>query len=222
MVSAESFWEAIRQSRTTRVILPGDEQDLERAAQGYLASLTPEQWGQLDQVLQDQVLGPLGGLHRGCISCSDLVRTLGVPLVEEAAQFLGTCLPVTDVAQVEIEVAGGRNDSLVKRAKMYFNQATPVPAEPKEANPRSYLLIPASDFGKRYGEEVAQAIPGLRIVRVPGQADLMFCREREAFSIEDLDQVLQPCRHAYDKVVSVPQASPHARFDILDWLPLAP
>jgi hypothetical protein len=180
------------------------------------------QWGQLDQVLQDQVLGPQGGLHRVCTSSSDLVRGLAVPLVEEAAQFLGTCLPVTDVAQVEIEVADRRQDSLADRAKTYFHQAAPVPPEPKEAPPRSYLLIPASDFGKRYGEEVSQALPGLRIVRVPGQADLMFCREREALSIENLDQVLQPCRRAYEKVVSVPQASPHARFDILDWLPLAP
>jgi hypothetical protein len=34
--------------------------------------------------------------------------------------------------------------------------------------------------------------------------------------------MLRPYRPAYEEAVLVPQASPHARFDILDWVPLDP
>src|SRR5205807_2428396 len=54
--SAESFWEAIRQSDTARVVLPEGEEDLERAAVRFLQRITPEQWVELDQELHERVL----------------------------------------------------------------------------------------------------------------------------------------------------------------------
>ena len=50
----------------------------------------------------------------------------------------------------------------------------------------------------------------------------MFCREQGPLSLEDLERLLKPCRAAYEEVAPLPQVSPHARFDILDWTPLAP
>ena len=38
---------------------------LERAAGRFLTGLAPNVWSLLDQALQDQVLGPLGGLQFG-------------------------------------------------------------------------------------------------------------------------------------------------------------
>src|SRR5262249_41188453 len=93
LTSAESFWDAIRQSATTRVVLPEGETDLERAARRFIAGLGAPQWGLLDQALQDGVLGPLGGLHRACTSSADLMRSLAAPLVEQAAAALGSHLP---------------------------------------------------------------------------------------------------------------------------------
>src|SRR5262249_29186629 len=99
--STEAFWDAIRQSATTRVVLPDGETDLERAAARFVATLGSAHWSALDQALQDGVLGPLGGLHRACTSSADLARSLAAPLLEAAAGCLGSHLPVTDVAQVE-------------------------------------------------------------------------------------------------------------------------
>jgi hypothetical protein len=59
-------------------------------------------------------------------------------------------------------------------------------------------------------------------VNVPGQADLMFCREQASLRIEDLQRLLHSCRNAYYELSLVPQTSPHARFDISDWTPLDP
>ncbi len=50
----------------------------------------------------------------------------------------------------------------------------------------------------------------------------MFCREKDALTAEELEQILRPCRGAYEELAGAPPVSPHARFDIHDWTPLDP
>jgi hypothetical protein len=62
----------------------------------------------------------------------------------------------------------------------------------------------------------------LKLVRVPGQSDLMFLCEQGGLTAEELAPMLKPCRTAYENANGSPVTSPHARFDITDWLPLEP
>ena len=124
--STESFWDAIRQSGTTRVVLPGGETDLDRAAGASWPAWAASEWGALDQALQDGVLGPLGGLHRACTSSADLMRGVAAPLLEQAAASLGSHLPVTDVAQVEFALAQATGGDLGGQAEGYFRNAAPL------------------------------------------------------------------------------------------------
>ena len=78
------------------------------------------------------------------------------------------------------------------------------------------------DSGRRLILVTGRELPDLHLVNVPGQADLMFCREQTALSIDDLERILHPCRGAYYEQSMTPQSSPHARFDIQDWTPLDP
>jgi hypothetical protein len=241
--SAESFWEALRQSAITRVVLPEGETELERAAARFLGRLTPDQWAQLDQALQDRVLAPGGGLHQMCLGSNDLTRGLVAPLLEQAALCLGEHLPITDVAQVLLDDAqrDGRGRPLAQllgeQAREYFRNATPVVAAAPAARPRgdaaaptpdvpdgqhAFLLIPASEAGKAYGDESKRALPQVQLVRVPGQSALLFCREQGNLRVEDLQRFLAPCRRAYEESVVTPLSSPHARQDIVDWIPLDP
>ena len=82
--------------------------------------------------------------------------------------------------------------------------------------------MPATESGKAFGEKAEQAVPQLQIVRVPGQADLMFCCEQDYLLAADMQKLLKPCRQAYEESAPVPQSSPHARFDIGDWIPIDP
>jgi serine/threonine protein kinase len=247
VLSTESFWETVRESATARGVLPDGAGDLEHAARRFLDTLNAEQWAQLDQACQDQVLGPRGGLQRACLSTTDLLRHLAAPLVNQAIATLGTYLPITDVAQVE--VPAGDNSALTERIQQYHAHARPLLRASRggrrtgvfalaggvgaaeagrgdgtkaDAADHCFLLIPASDAGKRYGEAAQETLPGVHLVNVPGQADLMFCREQDGLTLEDLSRILQTCRTAYDEVARVPQSSPHARFDIQDWMPLDP
>jgi serine/threonine protein kinase len=219
--STESFWESIRESATTRVVLPEEDEDLEHAAMRFLRSLKPDHWVQLDQSLQENVLAPLGGLCRACLSSVDVVRTLLAPLMDQAAMALGNHLPITDVAQVESDPAARRNGT-TSPIQDYYNQSAPLVAGRDQESNNSYLLVPASDAGKIYGEQARRVVPGLHVLKVAGQADLMVCREQGFLDIEDMEHVFRACRAAYAETAVVLGASPHARFDVTDWVPLAP
>jgi serine/threonine protein kinase len=225
LLTAEAFWEAIRGSATMRVVLPEGQLDIEAAARRFVGTLTSEQWSQLDQAVQDQVLAVRGGLHKACMGTGDLIRHLLRPILDQAAAVLGAHLPITDVAEAEFSVAD--TAEAASRIQNYYSRATPLVGRAGQAateavDQHGFVLIPASEAGKRYGEIAREAIPGIHLVNVPGQADLMFCREQAGLREEELERVLRACHPAYDEVVNLPSVSPHARFDIRDWAPLEP
>jgi serine/threonine protein kinase len=220
--SAESFWESIRQSATIRVILPEGETDLECAAANFASLLSEAQRTQLDQALQDRVLATLGGLHTACAGSADLVRTLAMPLVEQAAAFLSEQLPVTDVAQFELAAGQATQNGLSEQIQEYLSHAAPLVAGADEGQQDSFLLVPASQAGKAFGEAAQKVVKNLHVLRVQGQAHLMFACEQGYLSTEDLQGLIRPCQAAYEEASMVPQASPHTRFDIIDWVPLDP
>jgi hypothetical protein len=222
LASTESYWETLRRSETVRLVLPEGEERLDRAASAFIRQLTAEQWMQLDQALQDRVLAPAGGLYRLCVTSSDLLRGLAGQLVPQAAACLGELLPVTDVAQVELSAAAARKADPAAQAGAYHASAGPLLAGHDAGGQQGFLLVPASDAGRTFGAEARQAVPELDLVRVPGQADLMFCREQGYLTPDDLKRELQVCRRSYQDAMAVPAVSPHARFDIVDWVPLDP
>jgi serine/threonine protein kinase len=220
--SPDSIWESIRQSNTVAVVLPDGVADLDRAADQFVKTLQAAHQAQLDQTLQDQVLGPLGGLYATCSGTADPVKQLSMPLLDNAASFLDKHLPITDVAQVELDLARSSNQEVKAQVLEYHARAVPMIVGKEESAQLSYLLVPATDAGRLYGEESEKALPTAHTVRVPGQAHLLFCREQGYLAAEELYRILQPYRPAYEQAVLVPQDSPHARFDILDWIPLDP
>ncbi len=244
MPCAESFWAAIRQSATARVVLPEGEDDLELAAIRFLQKLRPEHWLQLDKELHERVLLPQGGLQGACVNSGDLARILAVPLMEEASHILGEHLPIMDVAQIlgaefGLECsprapraadsppagpvpAGQSGCSLAEQVRNYLEKAIPLVPAKHKVREQIFLLVPASPAGRALGEAVYTAVPEIKVVRVPGQSDLMFCREQGFLHAADLRPVLGPCRIAYQAAAGAPLTSPHARFDISDWVPIDP
>jgi hypothetical protein len=223
--SAESFWEVVRHSGTARVVLPDGEEDLERAAFRFLQSIQAEHWLLLDKELHEMVLTPRGGLHGACMQSGDLIRTLAVPLLEEAGKVLSQHLPLMDVAQIitqECQEKSSEPDDFAYSTREYIDRAAPRLPGKMENKHFGFLLVPASPAGKTLGDAIHQAFPQIKQVRVPGQSDMMVCREQSRLTAQDLQKWLKPCRDAYEAVAAAPTTSAHARFDIVDWLPLNP
>ncbi len=223
----DAFWDVIRQSATARVVLPDGEDDLERAALRFLQTLQAEQWLLLDKELNERVLSARGGLRAACINSGDLIRQLAMPLLRETSVILGAHLPIMDVAQIlgaELTANGPAPapEELQAQAQEYVERAKPLIAGKLDKKLHTFLLVPASPAGRSVADAVGQAFPDINHVRVPGQSDLMFLCEQGCLTAADLQKLLKPCRAAYEAVASAPTASPHARFDIVDWLPLDP
>jgi hypothetical protein len=104
----------------------------------------------------------------------------------------------------------------------YFASATPFIQSKEGLNQTAFLLVPASDAGKTFGETAQKTLTDLQLVRVPGQAHLMFCREQGYLQMRDVQELLRPFRPTYERSAVVPISSSHARFDIVDWVPLDP
>ena len=220
--TTETYWDAIRESMTARVVLPDGHTDLSLAAEHFVRRLTDAQWEQLDADLHERVLAPLGGLHHLCVSQGDLLRSMAVPLTEQTAVSLGALMPVTDVAEVEFQAAANDGNNIQDRTAGHFMRAAPLVEETDSANQQAFLLAPASDAGRSLGEQAKQIQPTLHLLRVPGQADLMFCREQGNLTPQAVQRLLRAYRAAYIQSSPTPQSSPHARFDITDWVPLEP
>jgi eukaryotic-like serine/threonine-protein kinase len=240
--STEAFYENLRQSATARVVLPDSEQELERAAIRLLQRLKPEEWVQLDKDLHEHVLLSRGGLHGALMTSGDIIKSLAQPLVDDAIGLLGQHMPMMDVAQIlgsefglmaqdgtpaqhasgDKAFAAYAAGALDEQISGYLNRAAPLLSDGSDKNRQSFLLVPASDMGRLLGETVKKVCPDLMVVRVPGQADLMFCREQGCLSVQQLHKLLKQFRSAYEASAVTPPISPHARFDIVDWLPLDP
>ena len=161
MLSTEAFWESVRESATHRVVLPEGVEQLEAAANRFLASLNADHWLHLDQSLQDLVLADRKGLFQACMNTNDLIRHLAVPLVNQAVSTLGDYLPVTDVAQVELSSAGqsaaaadvSAESELIERMRTFQAQAAPLIGSAKnlmvaagrDAPPHAGAVAPAAD-----------------------------------------------------------------------------
>jgi hypothetical protein len=212
--------EAVQDTPTRRVVLPDGESDLDTAASRFLASMIrPEHYHRLDRFLQAMVLSPLGGLFNICQKNSDLVRYLANPLIDQATPFLGELMPVTDVAQVEFSTSriGGE---IVERIEGYYTSAEPL-VNGSCKQQKSYLMAPATESGDRFAAEAYSKYPELQLLREAHmEGGLIFCREQGRLSLVELDHTLRGCRQAYNELSLLPQTSPHARFDIVQWAPL--
>ena len=203
----------------SRVVLPEGDADLDTAAASFLERLEAAHWLELDHYLQEHVLNPLGGLRQMCMTRADLMRALGTPLVEGAAEFLGQYLPTTDVCEAELSAAQTLDVDLAAQLKAYHHLATPSVGTCAERE-LVFLVLPHSEPGQQLAETARQAIPNVQVIPVANPADLLICREQADLAAADLARVLEPCKPAYEIATTSPLTTPHARCDIFDWIPL--
>jgi eukaryotic-like serine/threonine-protein kinase len=218
----DPFWEAVQRTGSVEIILPFGIPDLEQTAAQFVDSLQTGHLRQLDQELQEKVLAPLGNLMSACTGNSNLLRHLGRPLIEQSATFLGALLPISDVAQVEFSAAETKGADLSQRFRHVYSQAAPESGPTDEARAASFLLVPNSEAGRTLAISAQQALPRLQPVFTASLAEMTICREGDNLSLDELDQILNYARRAYQELAPQPPTSPHARFDVAEWLPLEP
>ncbi len=211
---------ALQESNTMRVVLPHGEAHLDRSASEMLAAVSPADLAQMELILTRLVVDPRGGLSGACRGSADLVTALAAPMVEQATAFLSNVLPCEDVTAVELDAAGSAPGELGRRVASYVRAAVPLARGPAEEE-KTFVMVPDTDAGRRYSDEVKAALPKTTTVPVRGSnTDLLFCREQGALRAADLHRLLEPCWEAYQHAAAGVETNPHARFDVAGWLPL--
>jgi serine/threonine protein kinase len=220
-ISEEALQQTIHPTNTLQVVLPSGETHIERSAKQIVKSVKPEDLQRLEIALQKLVLEPRGGLIALCQLNAEMLRTLVAPMVEQTTAFLGDLLPVTDVTDVETANARARKMEITTRIQEYHRRSAPPSGEP-ETDEQTFVLFPDSDPGRAYAATVRKVVPSALTVAVSGSAtDLMFCREHGNLRPGELMALLSNCQAAYYQSLASPQAAPHSRYDVTEWMPLS-
>jgi eukaryotic-like serine/threonine-protein kinase len=218
--SQDTFGALCRSTATIRLVLPDRMNNLDEAARELVAGLNDDDYLRLDEALQALVLAPLGGLQLICEKHSDLGRILSAGLIDQTTAFLGERLPMTDVAQAELFAAACSGDGLEHDLTKFMRRAEPsVPGRRPDV---TYLLHPGSEASQQFAAEAQKLHPGVHLLSGSSPHDLTFCREQGSLGYVELQPLLPLCRTAYKQLATSPPHSPHARFDLAEWLPLEP
>lgn len=201
-------------SPTVELLLPDGGQEVEWAAKRFVETIKPETMDHLDQALQALVLDPRGGLFGACQKSGDFIQDLAAPLIEQSSAYLSTLLRVTDVA----EFSGGNADEWDARLRRAFDRGAPTVTGMPD-NERWYLLVPDTSGGTQVGYRAAKEFPGANVVPASRSNEVTFLREIE-LRPQDVREAMQYCREPYQERANRPAPSPHARFDVIEWVPL--
>jgi hypothetical protein len=218
-ISEEALQQTLHPTNTLNVVLPAGDRHIERSAARVVKSMKPQDVMRLEVALQKLVLEPRGGLTALCAVNADMSRTLAAPMVEQTTAFLSDLLPVTDVTEVEAANAQAKRVDLAARIEEYHARAAPPCGAAGEE--QAFVLVPETEAGESFAELVRHAVPSATTISVGGAAtDLMFCREHGNLRDDEVAAMLSACLPAYYAALASPQAAPHARFDVTEWMPL--
>lgn len=210
----------LQMSNTVRVVLPDNDDNLDRVAGEMLNHLQPDDYARLQDVIQRLVLDPRGGLESLCKMTTDLRRGLAVPVIEQMTAFLTNLLPSHDVAQIEMASPEAKNGELGKRIATCLKRAAPLVNGPPD-DEKTFVLVPATAAGLQYAREVKNQVSDAVTVTLQGVGtDLMFCREQGCLRTADIMRLIEPCVEAYEQQCSHLETSPHSRHDVSEWMPL--
>ena len=220
--SADLFWEAMQQSETARVVLPEGEAGLEQAANRFLDSLSSEPWAQLDQVLQEEVLEPLGGMHTICVGNTDLIPNMVRPFLERAASFLGEYLPITDVAQVQFAVANGLSERVLTQIRTCFDNATPLVGPAIRPLSKHSCSSRRAMRARPMGKKPRKPCPSCNPCACPARQTSCSAANKATFTPKTCSAFSAPTEPLIRKHSCNRARRRTARFDVTDWMPLDP
>ena len=62
----------------------------------------------------------------------------------------------------------------------------------------------------------------MHVIRTDTRTEMTFCREQAGITQAEFQKMLDLCRMSYQESAPQPATSPHARFDVMEWVPLEP
>ncbi|HUR52624.1 MAG TPA: tubulin-like doman-containing protein, partial [Gemmataceae bacterium] len=201
-----------------KLILPDGCNNLDEAADVFLAHLSPEELMSFDQGVQKEAARKFRGLVTVCLKAVKVGAAFRELLLAKANEFLNGKLEHADPAAVffhdRSETAA---QGLIREA---FDEAQPHLKPKKGTRPDELvtLAVPPGEWGERLRELASEQLPGIDLTAAPLPDDIAFYREYPNLPLADMPQLGDHAQEAYQQMAAA-EHPPHARIDVPWTLP---
>jgi hypothetical protein len=201
-----------------KMILPDGCENLDAAADQFLAGLAPEDLLAFDKALQKDITKKFRGLGSVCLKPVEKGPPFRAMLLAKAREFLDTKLDHSDPATVffRSRTQGGSAQTLLTEA---FGSSAPVLVPTGTTRPYEMVVmgVPPGNDGNKLVSMARSALPDLELTPAPLPDDICFYRELPQVPLTDLPQLGGSAREAYLQMGSA--HPPHTRADVTWSLP---
>ena len=208
-------------SESGAFILPTGCEDLDSAADQFIAAMPPDEILEFDRGFQAQVETKYQKLVNICLSPTRSSEF--APMLSDAARvYLDLRLEKADPAEALARYRGTGRECEETLSKM-FDEALPTlfGAGMKPPLEATLLVAPEGPAGDRLRRLASDANPGVEFIPAISNDDIVMVREFPRMPLADLPQLDGECRAAYQGMRSSEQ-SPHTRVDVAWIAPMRP
>jgi eukaryotic-like serine/threonine-protein kinase len=209
-----------KESTCDRSILPAGCQNVEEAADRFVASLTAEEVLQFEERLQLRIRGQFNSLEDICVHWGEQSNRFTELFAEEARAFLDPRLESASPTEVFFlhRPDGQAAQREILRA---FDESVPEQAGGRQ-NTRSevfVLAVPFDAHGERFRQLTREVLPEENLIAAQGINEIVFYREKRHVPLTQVPQAGRVAEEAVEQIEESKQTSPHSRSDI-SWQPL--
>jgi eukaryotic-like serine/threonine-protein kinase len=217
---AKAYPSSSKSTGESKLILPDGCEDLDGAADQFLAGLAPEDLLAFEQGLQKDIARKFKGLGSVCLKPLQKGTLFRDLLLNRSRTFLDDKLDHSDPATVFFRYRTDESTSqpLIGEA---FGEAAPdlnVNKNGPDFHEINVLAAPPGEAGERFRELASRVLPTVELTAAPLPDDICFYREYPQFRLAELPQLGEYAREAYQHMATADHP-PHARLDIPWQLP---
>jgi eukaryotic-like serine/threonine-protein kinase len=186
------------------------------AAEQALASMTPDDWAELDRAVQGAVDRHPQGLTAvsQALSNSNGLKTLAAVITKEAGRFLGHRLALNKDAAEFVLGRHPEAPALEAAIRKAFDAAEPTLGAAPQGAELALVIAPASEAGERFLEAAGRVLPGVRAVSGGDRDEIVFYRACRGLTPADLERLGLVSPEVYAHACAAEGFTPHARVDV--------
>jgi hypothetical protein len=193
----------------------GDVGTPDEVVERTVHTLTPDDWQDFDQAIQDAAQANQHGLTSvsAAFASSPGLRSLRAVIVQEAEKLLAERLPALNDAAGLLLARCPDEAALAGELREAFAAAAPLAVPGGTPLGREVALLVAGPVEGRFARTVRATLPEVEVVPTGKREELVFYREWTDFSVEALQDLGLLCAPAYSLACAT-DATPHTRMDV--------
>ena len=171
------------ESEHSLVLLPEGKESMAAAATDLFVQVQAKLIDRLDQLLQDRVIGPLGGLWHAVMANAELASVFGTRLLTLSRELALADMIEMDAAKLFLK-AFPREDEAAGKLGACLEAALPPLLE---AGGSEHLVaaVPAGEAGRIVAQMAGQTFVNVPTTIMPMESDVVLCWEVSQVSLRD-------------------------------------